>query len=208
MGMFGKEAIADILIPLLEGKDLSRHVTLREFYAATHVDLHVFVTELATFRLVDVSHTTHPDWLLVDAVAASSAFPIILRPVVIAGAMYVDGAVFANTPLQPLLDGLPDVNPDEILVLHACHPIDTAKTSYEGLLDYLTDFIFKCMDVLMSYQLRDHAPTIRHQVIIETTLVNPFDMHPVVTSPEKRRMLIDHGVASVHALVATLAPML
>ena len=207
LGLFGKEAIADILIPLLEGKDLSRHVTLREFYEATHIELHLFVTELTTFRMVDVSHTTHPDWLLVDAVAASAAAPIVLRPVVIAGATYVDGAVFANTPLQPLLDARPDIDPDEILVLNPTRPIDTKKTSYDGLLDYLTDFLFKCMSLLMNSQLRHDAPVIRHNVAIDTTLINQFDMHPVVTSTEKRRMLIAHGVASVDALMSTLEPM-
>lgn len=40
---------------------------------------------------------------LIDAIIASSAIPLILKPVIIDGDMYVDGGLMNNLPVEPLL---------------------------------------------------------------------------------------------------------
>jgi hypothetical protein len=80
----------------------------------------------------------------------------------------------------------------------ATYAAGEAKT-YEGLTDYLMDFTYKCIDLLTRSQIRADVPTIRHEILIDTTDVNPFDLVSVVSSAEKRRDLIAHGAACVAA---------
>lgn len=43
------------------------------------------------------------DGSIIDAVLASSAIPVILKPVTVGGNMYVDGGLMNNLPVEPLL---------------------------------------------------------------------------------------------------------
>ena len=70
-GIFGIDTMEKMLGPLFAGKDISMSITLKEFYDLNGIDIYLFTTELNQFKLCKMSHKTHPDWRVIDAVYAS-----------------------------------------------------------------------------------------------------------------------------------------
>ena len=80
-GIFQINTMKEILDSLFNSRDLDiSTLTMQEFYDITHIELHYFTVELDTFRTVDVSYKTHPNWRVLDAVYASSCAPILFSP--------------------------------------------------------------------------------------------------------------------------------
>ena len=67
--------------PLLDAKDLSIHITLKEFYMYSKIELHFYSFEINQFKTEDISYLTHPELSLIDAVMMSSSLPILVTPV-------------------------------------------------------------------------------------------------------------------------------
>jgi predicted acylesterase/phospholipase RssA len=102
-GLFHKGFIENAFISLFHAVDLSIDITLKEFYEWSKVDFHIYTTELNQFKYVDLSHATHPDWRLMDAIYASCSIPFIFAPIIIGEDCYIDGGIFANYPIQMCL---------------------------------------------------------------------------------------------------------
>ena len=60
------------------------------------------------FKKVDISYKTHPNMTLIDALTATTAFPILIPPLCLNGNCYVDGGLLNNLPINPLIE--PDNN--------------------------------------------------------------------------------------------------
>jgi predicted acylesterase/phospholipase RssA len=98
-GLFSKKVFESTFKPLLEAKDLSLNVTLKEFYEYTKIEFHLYTFEQNTFKTVDLSYKTHPDLSLIQAVMMSCAIPGLFMPTCIDDCCYIDGGVMANYPL-------------------------------------------------------------------------------------------------------------
>jgi predicted acylesterase/phospholipase RssA len=92
--------IEDLIAPLLKSKDLSVNITMKELYEHTNIDLHLYCVEITAFDLIDISHITHPEWKVVDAVYASACLPILFVPLSVNGKLYCDGGVLCNYPIH------------------------------------------------------------------------------------------------------------
>ena len=125
-GLFDKKITEIIFQPLLVAKDLTLNVTLQEFYDFCKIDLHIFTFELNEFKTVELSHTTHPDMLLVDALTMSSSLPGIFIPTIKDNKCYIDGGVIDNYPLNYCLRD--HTNKDEILGIKSSY-IDVSSDS-------------------------------------------------------------------------------
>jgi predicted acylesterase/phospholipase RssA len=112
-GLFDKKLAEIIFKPLLKAKDLPLNITLNEFYEFSKIDLHLFTFELNKFETVELSHKSHPDLSLLQALTMSSALPGIFMPTIIDNKCYVDGGVMCNYPLNECLRD--HTNKDEIL---------------------------------------------------------------------------------------------
>lgn len=112
-GLFDKKIFEIVFKPLLEAKDLSLSITLKEFYEYTKIEFHLYAFELNKFEVVDVSYKTHPDLSLIEAIFMSSALPGVFIPTILDGGCYIDGGVMANYPLSYCLQD--HENSDEIL---------------------------------------------------------------------------------------------
>jgi len=109
-GMMPSTKIRDIIQPMLTAFGYSEKTTLLEAYETTKVELHIFTTELETFRMVDLNHATFPNLTLLDAVCMSAALFPIFSPFKLDGKHYVDGGLRNNFPLNMLLKDHPDVD--------------------------------------------------------------------------------------------------
>lgn len=98
-GLFELKQVREIFMPLFRGKDLSVDITLQEFYEWSGIDLHIFATELNDdiCKDIDFSHTTHPNWKLIEAIYCSSCLPVFFQPFLKDGQCFVDGGVLKNT---------------------------------------------------------------------------------------------------------------
>ena len=103
-GLFSKKVFEATFKPLLEAKDLSLSVTLKEFYEYTKIEFHLYTFEQNTFTTVDLSYKTHPDLSLIQAVMMSCAIPGLFMPTCIDECCYIDGGVMANYPLSYCLN--------------------------------------------------------------------------------------------------------
>ena len=112
-GLYDKKVIEIVFKPLLEAKDLSLNITLKEFYEYSKIEFHLYTFELNKFETTDISYKTHPDLLLTQAIHMSSALPGVFIPTISDNGCYIDGGVMANYPLSYCLQDCK--NEDEIL---------------------------------------------------------------------------------------------
>lgn len=118
-----KDGILDINIlkdaynPVFKSKDIPIDITLKDFFELTKKDFHTFSVEIDSFEVVDISHTTHPDWTVIEAVYASSCLPILFSCFNKHNKIYTDGGIMANYPLIHLLKNNPTINTEEILAI-------------------------------------------------------------------------------------------
>lgn len=89
---------------MVEEKTGEKDVTMKRFYEITGKTFYIQVTDVDDKKQLFISHHTHPDVLLFDAVHASSSIPIIFVPVRIEGKKCVDGGLITNLPIEPVLD--------------------------------------------------------------------------------------------------------
>jgi hypothetical protein len=194
-GIFGIETIEDTLYPLLSGKDMPMNITLEEFYQRTQIDLHFFTVKLVNFVLVDVSHTTHPHWTLVEAIYSTSCAPIFFRPFEKDSIIYTDGGALANYPTQPLFDNNPDVDEADILGIYTA-----VKTKKEGLNKCfggetftLYDYLLNLMQKVLGHVAIPQKRRPGKEIDLDCNFIPVFDLYNVVNSQEKRIKLIDYG---------------
>ena len=112
-GLLDNTLFIEIMKPLLKSKDLHDNITLIEFYNYTKTDFYLFGTKLNNLESVTISHKTHPNMTLIEAITISCALPLIFKPVFYNGEYYIDGGVRKHFPIKTAIDN--GCNKDEIL---------------------------------------------------------------------------------------------
>ena len=189
-GIFDIKTIEKCFKPLFDAKDISLQITLKEFYELTKVDIHMFVFEINEYKVVDISHTTHPDIPVLKALQMSCALPVLLTPVFLDDdKCYIDGGVGCNYPLSFCIDS--GKNPDEILGFKNKYSENkTLITEESTLLDYILNFLFKAIS---SVQYKYIQPTIKNEVICDAETLS-FDMlKDALSNVEVRKQLFEKG---------------
>lgn len=189
-GLFGKDVVIKCFKPLFDAKDLSLDITLQEFFEWSGVDLHLVAFDINAYCTVRVSHTTHPDLCLMNAVQMTCALPVLLSPVLLDGQCLMDGGVACNYPLHFCLEDGHD--PKEVLGFknhYASSDISSQTVGEQStLLDYLLNFLFKAV-----FRLRQDPPTIPHEVVCDTACLTFDLLSRAISSAEVRTQLFDQG---------------
>jgi|1048.fasta_scaffold16560_3 predicted acylesterase/phospholipase RssA len=196
-GIVDVAAIEDLIAPLLKSKDLSVNITMKELYEYNSIDLHVYSVELETFDLVDISHTTHPDWKVVDAVYASACLPILFAPLSMHGKLYCDGGVLCNYPLQYCYDKCiaQGDNVDEIFGINYNIIGNETKTEKYTLFDYFMKIIFKMNRCAILHKNIKNTICIPHEIHVNTTNISFYELYLVLTESNERKRLVEEGMA-------------
>lgn len=165
-GLFDKKLAEIIFKPLLEAKDLSLNITLKEFYDYSKIDLHIFTFELHEFKTVELTHSSFPDLPLLQAITMSSSLPGIFIPTIIDNKCYIDGGVMCNYPLNYCLRD--HINKNEILGIRSAYDkeCDNFKnvqvTSESSLLEYVMCITINSMNYIRdSVQIDNIDNTLR-----------------------------------------------
>jgi predicted acylesterase/phospholipase RssA len=191
-GIFTVKVIEETFEPLLAGKDLNKDITLLEFYEWSGIEIHIISIELLSFKLIDFSHKTHPEWRLVDAIYCSSSLPVVMSPFYKDSCIYCDGGFLSNYPVIECIKNGAD--PSEIMGI-ARILLDNDKvpemTEESNLLDYIITLISKiCENIVLLPKLQK----INIEYIIPSTPLSISNIFKTVNSIEERERLIKIGV--------------
>jgi predicted acylesterase/phospholipase RssA len=186
-GLFNKEKIYDFFGPLLDVKEFSRDITLKEFYEINKIHLNIYTTELNSFEYINLSHITHPDWKLIDAVYASITLPLIFSPIFEENKCYIDGGVLMDFAIS---DCLEKHNENEIFAIKkkTSKLLDTIDSS-SNIMTFTYTLLKKCIDT----SIPKYNSNIKYIINIEGTPVTIEDILKVTCSQELRYKMANEG---------------
>jgi NTE family protein len=195
-GIFDIKLFEEMFSPLFLGMDVSLSITMKEFYHLNNVDLHIYATELNSFELIDISHTTHPDWRVIDAVYASSTLPIVFSPFIHGEHCYIDGGVLLDYPIKKCLNS--GAISDEILGIFKESPVDdsTIVNEKSNFFDYLIIIFKNIMTKMLNLYNKEHETKnakIKHEIAVLDNVVSLDKMLSAASSSEERQRLIQFG---------------
>ena len=196
-GIFDKKIIEMVFKPLLQAKDLSLSITLKEFYDYSNIDLHIFSFEVNSFKIKEFSHSTHPDLLLLDAIFMSSSLPGLFIPTIIENSCYIDGGIMCNYPINECLRDHP--NEDECLGIVYSYKggdkssINVSVDETASLLDYIN-----CITINSVNYIRDSIKIIKIKNVVKCIVdFNPLTigiMTEMIKNQNMRKEWFEIGI--------------
>lgn len=189
-GLYDCKIIENIFAPLFKAKDISMDITMEEFFELTHIDIHLFTTDINVFMLEDISYKTHPKWRVLDAVFCSCSLPIIFKPLIKDGKCYSDGGLIMNYPLEKCLS---DGNlPSEILGICRKSNIQINVVHEEStVFDYLLTILNKSVEKILNIKT---SAKIGWEYHINAPPISLSGIFNTASSMEERIRLIQLGV--------------
>ena len=197
-GLYDKKIIETTFKPLLEAKDLSLNITLKEFYEYSKIEFHLYAFEMNKFEIADISYKTHPDLSLVQAIFMSSSLPGVFTPTILDDGCYIDGGVMANYPISYCLKD--HENPDEILGITFYRDYskpDAYKnnivTNDSSVIDFSIAFFINAMNFIYKNLKID---TIKNQIECqnEDNFLTMDVIQKSINSVDMRKEWIDKGI--------------
>uniref|UniRef100_A0A6C0DQQ5 PNPLA domain-containing protein n=1 Tax=viral metagenome TaxID=1070528 RepID=A0A6C0DQQ5_9ZZZZ len=193
-GIFTKKVIEETFLPLFNGKDMSIDITMKEFYDKTGVEIHIFTTELNTFKLIDISYKTHPEWRVVDAVYCSSALPIVMAPILKGECWYCDGGLLCNYPILKCLEN--GANIEEVLGITRIP--DTSRPQHLSGESTILDFAMIVLSrILENVLATPPVLTMETEFRIPSFATSIYEIYSVCNDMQMRMNLIEKGVSHV-----------
>jgi predicted acylesterase/phospholipase RssA len=194
-GLYDKKILETVFKPLFLAKDLTLNITLKEFYEYSKIDLHIFTFELNQFETVEMSHTSHPELELLQALTMSCALPGIIMPIIEDDKCYLDGGIMCNFPVNHCLRDHPDKN--EILGINTSYKETDTRcnskiTEDSSLLEYILGLSINSMNFISKSVKQETMPNMVKCVITESPMSLDI-IKETVNSQDKRRQLIADG---------------
>lgn len=191
-GMAKLSLLDDIMQPLLASKDLSLATTLAELHAHSGIALNMFTVELNTFKKIQLSHVTHPDLPLMDAIKMSACMPMLFQPIIRDNCCYIDGGIIANYPLHECMQDTQCRN-DEVLGLRnewACQNEGIGEQS--SLIDYMR---FINLQLIRMVNSTSPIHDIVHEVVCHVKPgVTPAEWFSIMSDASQRLAWIEAGI--------------
>jgi predicted acylesterase/phospholipase RssA len=190
-GILNIKIIEEILEPLFRAKNIDINVNMEEFFEITKIDLHIFVTELNNFKIMDICHSEYPEWRVIDAVYASCSIPIIFSPLLKDSKCYLDGGFILNYPLYPCIQR--GNNPNEIFGI--CQDMGKIQDISIDDKSTLFDYIFTTLNKIIVNILNNHNyDNLKYEVCLNSKRLGIYDIFEFASSKEKRIEIIEYGV--------------
>lgn len=193
-GIINKDILIKCFNSLFKAKDLDLStITLKDFYDKTKKNIHIYSTNITDGLFVDLSHITHPDWLLIDALHASMCIPTIIEPVIKDNKCYIDGGVVNNFPVNFALKIFKN---NEILGIKTEATIKDdqdlePELKFDNMLNFITYILFQSHSKLIKQKyIREPLDNI---IIIRKDAIDMLDLFSVVNSKDKRLEYFELG---------------
>jgi NTE family protein len=189
-GVFCKDIIQKCFSPLLNGKDLSLEITLKEFHEYCNIELHMYTFDINEFKIQDISHITHPELKLLDAIQMTCAIPILVSPVCMDDKCYIDGGMTNNYPLSYCISSGKPLN--EILGFKIKNNDNKSYIHSEStLLDFLLNFFFK---IIYSFNTDNIQQPIPYEVCCDMDYLTFDILRTSISSIDIRKDFLQNGI--------------
>jgi len=199
-GVFDSKIVEKCFKPLLDAKDMSMDITLKELYEYSKIELHMFSFDINDFQLEDISYLTHPDLKLLTAIQMTSGLPILMSPLIKDNKCYIDGGVKCNCPLNICIET--KGNPDEILVFkNKYNDNKTIIDENSTIFDFLMVFIYK---MILSLSTENEQQTIKNEIYYDVSYLTFEFLKSAIISSEARRELFNGGINDVKNFLSKL----
>lgn len=116
-GLCSTEPLADFLGHMLQKRGISPFIDFQELYEKTANDLNICATNLHEQQAFYFNRFSTPHLQIMIALRASVTVPFLFEPMIIDETIFVDGALMAPIPIQPLLNKPFSCLPHEILCI-------------------------------------------------------------------------------------------
>jgi len=162
-GLFDEKIIEDALFPLLTAKDLEPTITLKELYDYNGIDIHIYTTNINSYNIskINMSHTTHPDLPLLQALYRSMSYPFLFKPICSGNECFIDGGLMNNYPLNDCINEK-KCNSDEILAFKNIWAIEESRINEEST---MFDFL-----IILMKKMQNEINTESNQSIVKNTV--------------------------------------
>jgi predicted acylesterase/phospholipase RssA len=216
-GFLTEEILIEIIKPLLLTKNLSQDITLKEFYEVTNISLYLFTVCLNDMKKIMLSHYSHPNLKLYEALYMSISIPILFKPKFYENNFYIDGGILNNNPIDDCINN-EKCNINEILLLKndKNNPIDLSNNLYNNLYnnkknedsmvnedskvnedsDFFTFIIFMLKSLFCNFSINEKNLNIKNSINVSLTqdTVNISYWNYVFNNSNEREYLINLGV--------------
>lgn len=192
-GAFDSAFFENALSNLFTVKGLNiSNITLKDFKIYSGIDIFLYTIHLSTFELIEISHETHPELMLKDAITMTCGLPIVFRPVEYKGDYYLDGGIIANYPLHECLNREKNGDLREILGI----TFDLGN-SYISLSENSTiaEYIYCLFNKISTIRKFNCVSSgeIPNEIIIKCDGINISDGYEALFKREKRSEMVDKG---------------
>ena len=181
----------ETLTMVLEAKNLSHKVTLKEFYEYSGVELNIIATEINYFKCEIISHKTYPDLELIRALTISASLPVMFTPNFLDNKCFIDGGIFSNYPLNICLNETKCEKNEILGVRKKCasqYPLITNDSSF---MEYMHIMFEKLLDTIGDHHKVESIP---YDIICDIDIFNHYvEWLNVFSVTEKRKKLVDAG---------------
>lgn len=152
-GIFNKESVVKGFAPLFNAKDIPLDISMKNYYDRTNIDLYFYTIELNEFRIIEMSHHTHPNLGLIDAIYRSCAIPIFFSPVCTNTECFLDGGLLDNYPIHYCVKRISEIT--EILGVYVRPINDSSGEDYDAkkIITYESTII-DYIDAIMNKMIR------------------------------------------------------
>ena len=199
-GLFQNDCFANYIKPFLEANDMNVSVTLKEFYNITKVSLYIYVMDVKTVSKTSLSHYSHPDLQLVEAIKGSTCLPGMFSPLFYDDKLYIDGGFVCNYPIKECVE-TPGVIPSEVIGIKHIFPPPGNMVNIKNF--NILDLFFYILSCIIEKLFRENAPCDKTILLIEETtqvevvydeyLPAISDLFESVVSKEFRKTHVAHG---------------
>jgi predicted acylesterase/phospholipase RssA len=197
-GIFDIKNVEKCFKPLFDAKDIPLDISMKDFFNLTNIDIHMCSFELNEYKVKDISHESFPNLPILTAIQMTCALPVLVTPVFIDDKCFIDGGVACNYPLCFCVDSGKLVN--EILGFKNSYENENNSKIGENstLLDYLLFFLFKALNFIHDNNIQ---PTIKNEIIFDTSYISFDILKNALTKIEVRRDLFEKGKQSVNTFL-------
>jgi predicted acylesterase/phospholipase RssA len=205
-GVFDIKPIEKTFKPLLEAKDLSLSITLKEFYEHVKKDLYFYAFDLNSYSTIEISHKNYPNLSLVKAIYMSCTLPGIFIPTFLNDMCIIDGAPLANFPINYCLR---DHDKDEILGFNCiCTNIDGENSSKNNIiteksniLDYILSMSVNSINYITSSIKGEVIPHLFEITATQSSTISIDGINNFLNNQEHRKLLFDTGVENAKIFI-------
>jgi predicted acylesterase/phospholipase RssA len=204
-GMAKPKLLDDMMQPLLESKDLTLGITMREFYEYSRISLNMFTVDLNTFKTVQLSHTTHPELPLMDAIKMSSCMPMLFQPIIRDGCCYIDGGIMVNYPLTECLEDT-QCQAEEVLGMrNVWNNPNEGIEEHSSLVDYLRFINLQLVRWVNLRIFNTTPPGVNEVVCHVKPNISPAEWLSIMSDASQRLAWIEDGIGSAKAFMESNA---